>query len=55
MEPAKTERVKFPTFTGQPSEDFMKWKQKMETAFVKNRVPRDERPEKLREFLKGKA
>ena len=29
MEPAKIEKVKFPVFNGQPSEDFMKWKEKM--------------------------
>ena len=51
MEPAKTEKVKFPVFSGQPSEDYMKWKKKMETAFLKNRVPKDERADKLREYL----
>ena len=55
MEPTKTEKVTFPTFSGKPSEDYMKWKQKTEIAFLKNRVPRDERVEKLREYLKGKA
>ena len=55
LEPAKTEKVKFPIFTGQPAEDYMKWKEKMENAFLKNRVPKDERVDKLREFLKGKA
>ena len=55
MEPTKTEKVKFPTFSGKPSEDYMKWKQKTEIAFLKNRVPKDERVEKLREFLQGKA
>ena len=45
MEPTKTEKVTFPTFSGKPSEDYMKWKQKTEIAFLKNRVPRDERVE----------
>ena len=43
----KTEKVKFPVFNGQPSEDFMKRKEKMENAFLKNRVPKDERVEKF--------
>ena len=55
LEPSKSEKVKFPSFSGQPSEDFMKWKEKMENAFLKNRVPKDERLDKLREYLKGKA
>ena len=55
LEPAKTEKVKWPIFYGNPSEDFMKWQDKMETAFLKNRVPRDERVDKLREHLRSKA
>ena len=55
LEPAKTEKVKWPMYYGNPAEDFMKWKEKMELAFMKNRVPMDERLDKLREFLRGKA
>ena len=55
LEPVKTEKVKWPVFYGNPSEDFMKWKEKMELAFLKNRVPRDERLDKLREHLRSKA
>ena len=55
LEPAKSEKVKWPIFYGNPFEDFMKWKEKMENAFLKNRVPRDERVDKLREHLRSKA
>ena len=55
LEPAKTEKVKWPVYYGNPSEDFMKWKEKMDLAFLKNRVPTDERLDKLREHLRGKA
>ena len=41
LEPAKTEKVKWPMYYGNPAEDFMKWKDKMELAFLKNRVPKD--------------
>ena len=55
LEPAKVEKVKWPIYYGSPSEDFMKWKEKMDLAFMKNRVPTDERLDKLREHLRGKA
>ena len=55
LEPVKTEKVKWPMYYGNPAEDFMKWREKMELAFLKNRVPKDERLDKLREYLRGKA
>ena len=55
LEPAKTEKMKWPIFYGNQSEDFTKWQEKMDLAFLKNRVPKDERVDKLREHLRNKA
>ena len=33
LEPAKTEKMKWPIFYGNQSEDFTKWQEKMDLAF----------------------
>ena len=52
--PAKTEKVKYPQFSGD-GEDFVKFKEKMKECFKKNRVPASDQLDKLRENLKGQA
>ena len=49
------EKVKLPSFEGRDDEDFSKWKELVERAFVKNRVAKDDKLLKLREILKGHA
>ena len=52
--PVKTEKVKYPQFSGD-GEDFVKFKEKMNECFKKNRVPASDQLDKLRENLKGQA
>ena len=52
--PVKTEKVKYPQFSGD-GEDFVKFKEKMAECFKKNRVPASDQLDKLRENLKGQA
>ena len=52
---APTEKVKFPTFEGRDDEDFAKFKLEVERAFVKNRITRSDKLDKLRDVLKGHA
>ena len=53
--PTKGDRVKYPTFTGEPGEDLMKFKEKMLDCYKKNRIPESDQLDKLRENLKGAA
>ena len=51
----KSEKVKYPTFSGDKKEDYLKFKTKMMEAFTKNRVVLGDQLDKLRENLKGEA
>ena len=55
LEPVKTDIIKYPTFSGLPSEDFLKFKETMEIRFKENKVKKREQVAKLRECLKGAA
>ena len=55
LDHAKSEKVKFPTFSGDKKEDFLKFKIKMTQAFEKNRVILCDQLDKLRENLRGEA
>ena len=53
--PLKSEKVKYPSFSGDPGEDLIKFKDKITECFRKNRVPQSDMLDKLRENLKGAA
>ena len=53
--PSKTEKVKYPAFSGDVGVDFLKFKKKLEECFRKNRVPQSDMLDKLRENLRGAA
>ena len=53
--PAKGDKVKYPTFGGEPGEDLVKFKEKMLDCYKKNRIPESDQLDKLREYLKGAA
>ena len=52
---SKSEKVKYPTFGGEPGEDLVKFKLKIEECFKKNQVPKSDQLDKLRENLRGAA
>ena len=49
------EVLKYPTFSGEPGQDLIKFKEKMLYRFKRNQVCKIDQIEKLRENLKGKA
>ena len=53
--PQKSEKVKYPTFSGDVGEDMVKFKKKIIECFRKNRIPESDMLDKLRENLKGAA
>ena len=55
LEPVKTDIIKYPTFAGLPSEDYLKFKETMQQRFRENKVKKKEQVAKLRECLKGVA
>ena len=55
LEYAKSDKVGYPTFSGEAGEDLIKFKEKMNDCFKKNRVPESDQLDKLRENLKGAA
>ena len=55
LEPPRSEIIKYPLFSGLPSEDYLKFKDTMEQRFRDNKVKRREQVSKLRECLKGQA
>ena len=55
LEPAKTDIIKYPTFSGLPSEDYLKFRETMEQRFRENKVKKKEQVAKLREYLKDSA
>ena len=55
LQPFKPETVKYPTFSGEPGEDLLKFKNRMSECFLKNRVPKNYQLDILRENLKGAA
>ena len=50
---SKTASVKLPTFSGDPEEDFCKFKKEISKAFKTNKVKKDDQTSKLRESLRG--
>ena len=52
---SNSEQVKLPKFSGSPGEDFFSFKNKLYLAFEKNRVPVEDKVEKLRSSLSGEA
>ena len=55
LQPSKSEKVKYPSFSGEPGEDLVKFKLKMAECFQKNQVPKSDQLDKLRENLTGAA
>ena len=55
LEPARTDIMKYPTFSGNPSEDYLTFKETMEKRFRENKVNKKEQAAKLRECLQGPA
>ena len=55
LETAKTDKVGYPTFSGEPGEDLVRFREKINDCFRKNRVPESDQLDKLRENLKGTA
>ena len=55
LEPVKSDIIKYPTFSGLASEDYLKFKEIMVQRFRENKVKRKEQVAKLRECLKGAA
>ena len=55
LEPPRTDIIKYPTFAGLPSEDYLKFKETMEQRFKENKVKRREQVSKLRECLRAAA
>ena len=52
--PVQAEKVKYPTFGGDAGEDLVKFKEKINECFKKNRVPRSnvlDKLENLKEVL----
>ena len=52
---ATTEKSTYPTFEGKEDECFATFKEKIENAFIQNRVKKSSKVSKLRECLKGHA
>ena len=50
-----TDLVKLPTFEGRDDEDFADFRDKVKQAFVRNRVIKDDKLDKLRSCLRGRA
>ena len=55
LQPSRSEKVKYPTFSGDPGEDLVKFKLKMGECFKKNQVAKSDQLDKLRENLRGAA
>ena len=55
LEPVRSDIIKYPTFSGLPSEDLLKFVETMQQRFRENKVKKKEQVAKLREFLTGAA
>ena len=55
LEPVKVDIIKYPLFSGLPSEDYLKFKETMQQRFKENKVKKREQVSKLRECLRGSA
>ena len=55
LQSSKSDKVAYPTFSGEPGEDLVRFKEKMKDCFKKNRVPESDQLDKLREYLRGAA
>ena len=53
LEPTRSDIIKYPTFSGAASEDYLKFREIMELRFRENKVKKKEQVAKLRECLKG--
>ena len=53
--PNVSDKVKYPVFSGETGEDLLKFKDKMQECFRKNRILESDQLDKLRENLKGQA
>ena len=51
----KVDKVKLPVYEGKDEEDYGKFKEDMEKAFVQNRISKSDKVAKLRECLRGHA
>ena len=47
--------MSYPNFSGEAGEDLVRFKEKMNECFKKNRVPESDQLDKLRENLRGAA
>ena len=55
LEPIRSDIIKYPTFSGAQSEDYIKFREIMEVRFRENKIKKREQVSKLRECLKGAA
>ena len=55
LEPIRSDIIKYPTFSGAQSEDYVKFREIMEVWFRENKIKKKEQVSKLRECLKGAA
>ena len=55
LEYSKSDKVDYPSFSGEPGEDLVRFREKINDCFKKNRVPESDQIDKLRENLKGLA
>ena len=55
LDTAKVDTVKLPIFEGRDDEDFSKFKEEVNDAFVQNRTQKKDKLAKLREVLRGHA
>ena len=55
LQTSKSDKVSYPSFTGEAGDDLVRFKEKINDCFKKNRVPESDQLDKLRENLKGAA
>ena len=55
LQASKSDKVSYPSFSGEAGEDLVRFKEKLNDCFKKNRVPESDQLDKLRENLKGAA
>ena len=55
LQASKSDKVSYPSFSGEAGDDLVRFKEKMNDCFKKNRVPESDQLDKLRENLKGAA
>ena len=55
LENPKTDKVSYPVFSGEAGEDLVRFREKINDCFRKNRIPESDQLDKLRENLRGAA